>query len=318
MQTATDTLYIHTDSGEDPFDPVDSAAPGFLRWAAWKESASAKSAQDLIVSVDDPLALAPAQRDRIVRRLRSDNMVIVESERLLDKQALRVFSSGFGLARLDNNLCADGDGVTSLTVADGGHRGEYIPYSDRPLSWHTDGYYNSPERQIAAVILYCVEAAETGGENALLDHERLYIDLRRQRPDLLLALMESDAMVIPPNVSAGKTIRPERVGPVFSRMSNGALHMRYTARGRNIEWRGERALEAAGWIKAYLASSEAPVLRHTLSRGQILVTNNVLHNRTGFTDSANSQRLLYRARFFDRVAGTLPGDVLTELNRVEV
>jgi hypothetical protein len=35
-----------------------------------------------------------------------------------------------------------------------------------------------------------------------------------------------------------------------------------------------------------------------------LISNNVLHNRTAFTDKPGRNRLLYRARFFDRIGIT--------------
>jgi hypothetical protein len=35
-----------------------------------------------------------------------------------------------------------------------------------------------------------------------------------------------------------------------------------------------------------------------------LVCNNVLHDRAGFTDRGDARRLLYRARYHDRVGGT--------------
>jgi hypothetical protein len=35
-----------------------------------------------------------------------------------------------------------------------------------------------------------------------------------------------------------------------------------------------------------------------------LISNNILHDRTGFQDDSDRKRLLYRARYYDRVAGT--------------
>jgi hypothetical protein len=34
-----------------------------------------------------------------------------------------------------------------------------------------------------------------------------------------------------------------------------------------------------------------------------LVCNNVLHDRSGFRDGATRKRLVYRARYYDRIAG---------------
>jgi len=35
-----------------------------------------------------------------------------------------------------------------------------------------------------------------------------------------------------------------------------------------------------------------------------LLCNNVLHDRAGFSDDAGHPRLLYRARYYDRIAGS--------------
>ena len=50
--------------------------------------------------------------------------------------------------------------------------------TSRAIRWHTDGYYNPPERQIRAMILHCVRTAASGGENRVFDHELAYLALR--------------------------------------------------------------------------------------------------------------------------------------------
>ncbi len=42
--------------------------------------------------------------------------------------------------------------------------------------------------------------------------------------------------------------------------------------------------------------------RHRLQKGEGVICNNVLHNRSMFSDNSNSKRLLYRARFYNRVS----------------
>jgi hypothetical protein len=42
----------------------------------------------------------------------------------------------------------------------------------------------------------------------------------------------------------------------------------------------------------------------TLEPGMGVLCNNVLHERSGFVDDVAAPRLLYRARYYDRVAGT--------------
>jgi alpha-ketoglutarate-dependent taurine dioxygenase len=68
-----------------------------------------------------------------------------------------------------------------------GERKEFIPYTDKPIRWHTDGYYNIPERTVRGMVLHCVQSAASGGENQLLDHEIAYILLRDENPDFIRA-----------------------------------------------------------------------------------------------------------------------------------
>jgi hypothetical protein len=41
-----------------------------------------------------------------------------------------------------------------------------------------------------------------------------------------------------------------------------------------------------------------------LEAGMGLLCNNVLHDRSAFTDNIASPRLLYRARYYDRIVGS--------------
>jgi hypothetical protein len=210
-------------------------------------------------------------------------------------------SAQFGMHRLDHNMGADHDGVSELTVRSGQWRGGYIPYTDRPIHWHTDGYYNEPQKKIHGMVLYCVQNALRGGENALLDHEIAYIHLRDSNPEYIRALMHPEAMTIPANVINGMEVRVERTGPVFSCNQHGQLHMRYTARTRSIVWRDDKMTrEAVECLKGFLASDSPYVLHTSLQPGMGLICNNVLHDRSGFAEDDTHKRLIYRLRYYDR------------------
>ena len=85
----------------------------------------------------------------------------------------------------------------------------------------------------------------------------------------------------------------------------GALHMRYTARTRSIEWRPDEATRAAAQLLRHILDAGSPhVFTLRLAGGQGLVCNNVLHDRSGFTETPQKRRLLYRARYHERVAET--------------
>jgi hypothetical protein len=159
--------------------------------------------------------------------------------------------------------------------------------------------------------LHCVRPAAEGGENQLLDHELLYIAMRDHNPELVWALMQPDAMTIPANTESGEETRAAQGGPVFSLDRDGNLHMRYTARTRSIEWRDDQETRAAvAFIEAYLREDTEFVLHYRLGPGEGLVCNNVLHNRTGFENGSgpDEHRLVYRARYYDRIAGTGIGE----------
>ncbi|MDH3231002.1 MAG: TauD/TfdA family dioxygenase [Alphaproteobacteria bacterium] len=224
------------------------------------------------------------------------------------RKSVAALGAAFGLRRLDRNLCAEEDGISALEVRAGKGAGEYVPYTDRALSWHTDGYYNSADEQVRGVILHCVRSAPGGGGNALMDPEIAYIRLRDENPDYIAALMHPQAMTIPPNTMGGTEIRPARVGPVFSvDERGGALHMRYSARKVNVAWRDDGTTRAAvDFLNALLAADSRDILHWRLEPGQGYISNNVLHNRTAFGDTPepDSGRLVYRARYYDRIEGT--------------
>lgn len=217
------------------------------------------------------------------------------------KSFVRKLGLALGLRRLDGNLCSDEDNITSIQVKDAG----YIPYTNKPLSWHTDGYYNKECATINAMLLHCVVAAQSGGENFLLDHEMAYIQLRDQNPDFIRAFMHPQVLTIPPNIENGKEIRAAQSGPVFSFNSlTWSLHMRYSARGRNVEWKDDVITQQARRCMVQLLTGDNPyVTRYRLAAGEGIIANNVLHNRSAFIDAAAdvNKRLLYRARYYDRV-----------------
>lgn len=307
MATMPDEIGMNACPRGGPFDPADHAA--YRRWREDKLARFPTAIDALIVDVADVAYCTHDELAALVARIRVANMAVYRSSAgVVTRDGLRRFGRLLGLSRLDDHLCAEDDGISQLQMSTGSQAGEYIPYTDRPLSWHCDGYYNAPERRIQAMLLHCASDAAEGGENALMDHEMLYIALRDQGVHFIDALMHPEALTIPANIQDGKVIRPERVGPVFSvDHKSGALHMRYTARGRNIRWRDDPVTaEAVALIGRILEDPGSPVFRYRLRPGEGILCNNVLHNRTGFRDEPESgrQRLFYRARYFDRVAAT--------------
>jgi alpha-ketoglutarate-dependent taurine dioxygenase len=279
-------------------------------YAAWRERKIAgypRSADELIVEVRDPRRLDRIERVAIADRLRRANMAVYASAcgELEDKEIARALGRQFGLQRLDPNWLADDDGVSSIAAREGEARGEFIPYTDRAIRWHTDGYYNPPERCIRAFVLHCVRSAPDGGESALVDHEIAYLMLRDENPDWVRALMQPGAMTIPERTEGGAVARAARTAPVFSVDERGELQMRYTARTVSIAWAGDTDTAAAVARLAQWLAADAPhALRVRLEPGMGVICNNVLHARSAFRDDPARPRLLYRARYYDRAGAT--------------
>lgn len=219
------------------------------------------------------------------------------------RQQLHQLAQLSGLVQPHNNLCADDDGLSQLEVTQHKGQHDYIPYTNKRLSWHTDGYYHLPSETIHGMLLHCASPAESGGESIWMDHEVAYILLRDTNPDFIAALTHPQAMTIPANILKGEVIRPARTGTVFSWDAQGQLHMRYSARQRNIEWRDDPMTQAAVKCLQALWDTESIYhLRYTLQAGEGLICNNVLHCRTAFNNSPTQQRLIYRGRYLQRVA----------------
>jgi alpha-ketoglutarate-dependent taurine dioxygenase len=297
---------------QNPFNLENNDA--YLRWRDRKQARAVTNTSDLIVEIKDLRALTAAEHAALLDRCQRSNMVIYTSrseeidEIPVNEETVRMFGQQFGLKSLDANWLAGEQGITRITVcADDGQRQAYIPYTDRAIKWHTDGYYNPHERQIRSFVLHCVQSAGQGGENRLMDHEIVYLMLRDSNADFIHALSAPDAMTIPERTDEQGVARAAQTGPVFSVNADGTLHMRYTARTRSIEWKQDATtLAAVAFLEKLLASDTPHIYRARLEPGMGLLCNNVLHDRAAFVDDVASQRLLFRARYHERIAGTAP------------
>lgn len=275
----------------------------YVRWREEKLPFSHPVLSDLLVELDNPYLLSGNEKMAIAGHCEHYNMSVYElrDPGNRDKSLVHALGKQFAMGQLDANLRSDEDSVSSLEVREQTGN-QYIPYTNKGLSWHTDGYYNPLDKQIFGIIMHCVSPAGEGGVNQLLNPEDVYIALRDENPAYIEALMHPQAMTIPDNIESGKVIRQAQTGPVFMMKPNGRLHMRYSARKRNIVWRESKDTRSAvAMINDYL-TDDNNVLTVKLNAGQGIICNNVLHNRSGFTDSSMQKRLMYRARYYDAVS----------------
>ncbi len=276
-------------------------------YAAWRACKLSATGMPDILALENPAELSEAERQALLRTCQTRNFAMFRIAAPPEdvEQALRAFGRRIGLLDLDQNLCAEDSGVTAITVKATETDHTYIPYTNRPLGWHTDGYYNAGEFQVRAWLLYCARPASEGGDNELLDHEIAYIRIRDENPELIRALMAPDAFTIPSNTEHGEEIRPDHSGPVFSvSAKDGSLHMRYSARQRNVIWKDDALTrEAAAFLLDLFKRGDDHIFRYRLQSGEGVISNNILHRRDGFRDEPTSgaKRLIYRARYYQRL-----------------
>jgi alpha-ketoglutarate-dependent taurine dioxygenase len=295
---------------EGPFSLDDSVS--YLLWREQKLRDHPSQAADLIVDIADPAHLNEAEIAAITDRCRRASMAVYRfagDPRDLDASRAGVhgLTRTFGLRQFERHRSASSDGIVAIEVADDPKKRGFIPYTTRLIGWHTDGYYSyeGPSRRINAMVLHCARSAAEGGESAVFDHEIAYIRLRDLDPRFIAALMHPEAMIIPACEDEDGHVRPEVKGPVFSvDPGTGALHMRFTARARNIVWRDDPVtLDALGALMHVLVQDPL-VFNLRLEPGWGVICNNVLHRRTAFTDGGGEGRLLWRIRSYDRLKGT--------------
>ena len=283
---AAPSQIVRVPAPSGPFDPDNDSA--YRTWRAAKLAAYPAALRDLVVPVRDPRALTGDERRAIGDLCARANMAIYASpETAPDKDLPRLLARQFGLVRLDHNWLADDDGISSVTV-------RARPAAATTFRTPTGRSAGTPTatttRRRGVSAPWCstaCESAASGGENALLDHEIAYLlcatPTRRSRA----ALMQSDAMTIPARTDDVGVVRGAETGPVFSvDPDSGALHMRYTARTRSIEWKDDAAVRAAAaCLERVLAGPSPHIYRVTLQPGMGLLCNNVLHDRSGFADA---------------------------------
>ncbi len=294
---------------QDHFRLAEEAA-----YAAWREkklAAYPTSAADFLVAVENLAAPTKDERQAILQLVRRANFALYQTPtHLADERQTRrnliAFGHAFGLTAIEDHRSAEADGIVRIEIVDQGGRLGYIPYTDKPINWHTDGYYSfhGPECAVQAMLLHCMRPAGEGGVNRLLDPEIAYIRLRDLDPGHIEALTHPQAMTIPESVEACGRVRRENVGPVFFRdRRSGALAMRYTARKRNVVWRDDPATRRAVAALERVLDSDPLIVEVRMEAGQGLICNNVPHDRTAFApvQGPGRGRLLYRVRYADRI-----------------
>ncbi len=154
-----------------PLNPTDSPFDlsrddAYLRWREWKLEAHTRQLGPEPIEISNPRRLAKTEKTEITSRCRLRNFcvyVLASPPRDDTCDTVIALGSEVGLNRIDPPAQSGSHPVATLSLDAGARFQEYIPYTNQPINWHTDGYYNRPDTQIGGVIMHCVQPATEGG-----------------------------------------------------------------------------------------------------------------------------------------------------------
>ena len=279
---------------------LSTSKDNYKRWEEEKLEHFSPNAENLMVEITNSESLKKSEKLKIKDLLKKHNLVFYEFKNIKNttSDALLSLSKQLGLEDFEYSSKSNKSGLTPIRVeSDLDANDEYIPFTTKSLNWHTDGYYNLHNESIHSWLLHCDEPAKNGGENEFFDHEIAYI-LFNQKNKNILSLMDSQAYTIPENKKTG---RKDVSGYVFSFENKyKKLHMRFTMREHNIHWNKNIVKEIA-LLKQIIKESKKYHIKYKLDYRQGAITNNILHNRSSFTNLKNQTRLIYRIRSKKRV-----------------
>ena len=266
----------------------------FLRWAEEKENNIPQNTDGISVNIHDINNVKISEIAKIKETIHKYNSCIYSSKVALKNNTnLLKFVESVGMRTYDcNNI--ESNEISTITPLQN-NKINYIPYTDKPLNWHTDGYYD--KKSIFSWLLHCVNPATQGGENYLLDHE---LALREYvlRNDDINNLMAEDAITIP---ESKETSRPEISTYIFSfKNQYKKLHMKFSMRKDNIGI-SPKASSAITKLREIIENDCSKYsLTYKLQKNEGIITNNILHGREAFKDDKVKRKLL-RIRSYERL-----------------
>jgi len=225
------------------------------------------------------------------------------------RQAAVQLYKNLGLTQPDTGIISAEDNLSLLENSNDEKQRRFVPYSNRTMNWHTDGYYNAPTEAINCFCLHCLRPAQQGGELSLMDDHLLLIALYEKEPAAVALLAHPEAMMLPSSQDEYGHSRPDRWVAVFAASPVNGLQTRFTTRQRNITWRDEETKQAALTAIQVIEDQSSWHATVRLGSGQGVVTRNILHRRSAFEDNApDTNRQMLRGRYLQRPASQRTAD----------
>ena len=270
----------------------------YRRWRDRKLSSFTSDIDKLMVEIKNPRKLSTAEISLSSQIIKQSNLVFFQLEKNENdiKSSLMDLAGQFGMSDFEILESSEKSGLTKIEVSSKSkEKSEYVPYTNKALNWHTDGYYSGTDNPILSWLLYCQSNSSNGGENSFMDHEIAYI-LFNDESSAIDDLMSKDAFTIPANAQNGRRAMSSYV----FRLLNNKLHMKFSMREKNIIW-SEKIISSVDLLKSIIRENENYQINYKLSPNQGVISNNVIHMRSSFTNTSNKNRLLYRLRSKKRI-----------------
>lgn len=278
--------------------------PNYSLWHDEKLANTPTHLQQCMVEIKNPLNLSKAEKTKINSLCQQGNFALFQWDMPTDyTRAIVKMNAQFGLVDFDQHLYAKNHGLAYITQTNIKQQADFIPYTNKALGWHTDGYYNASSLRIRAFSLFCVNPAPCGGENKWIDPQMVYLLLREKNPDITQALSHPQAMTIPEHRIDNKIRRAASTASIFFIDEiTGKLSMRYTQRKKNIEFfNSVEVTQAVVHLDNLLNTKTNYHFEHLMQSGQGLLCNNILHKRNQFSHDKTNPRLLLRGRYFNNI-----------------
>ena len=267
----------------------------FKQWASQKEDNIPSNIDDLKINLHDINHVSLEEISIIKDKIKRFNCCIYKSQQNLLTQANLInFAKSIGMKTYDTNNVHNSP-VSSIMLLKPVKSINYIPYTNKKLNWHTDGYYD--EKPIFSWLLHCEEPAFSGGENYLLDHELVIREYIIKHGNLD-SLSRSDTFIIPGNADAGRDETKGYICDINNKYKK--FHMKFSMREKNMELNEQSKTAFIRMKKIIKEDCKKYCITYKLSKNEGIVSNNILHGRNSFEDG-KVMRKLYRIRSYERI-----------------
>ena len=273
---------------------LSSKSSEFLKWAAQKENNIPKNINEISVEIKDINRATKNEISKIKSTLDKFNSCLYRSNRDLESNScLLDFAKAVGMKTFDCNNIEANEISTISSIKN--EKIQYIPYTNKALNWHTDGYYD--KKPLFSWLLHCINPADDGGENYLLDHELAMREYVLSYDDIEV-LMNKRAITIPESQGSN---RSEISTYIFSFDNDyEKLHMRFSMRKENIKMSDNTFTAMSKLTNVIENNCSKYSITYKLSKNEGILSNNILHGRNSFKDD-KVQRKLLRIRSYERL-----------------